>query len=255
MFFCSIICKKILFRLSLERFLTCQVPSRRSTFGWVHGIMKEARLVQAVFMVLLTSGYQSPSGNTVHFLSHQTVSQKPPYFSNRWASRRYLDPRDKGWKSFLFVDKCLRAMQGHCQWGAVWNGDVGTQIIKPGVQRMGGSLGKRWGSPSRERLKAVAQSSRQCGRCSICLHCPRELSPLLSHTSAEDTDSPASHHHHEAMHLRLVLQTREGEQELAPSGTAQVQAQGLSVGVSLFSPCDTRPAPEPDHGTGSGKIC
>lgn len=57
------------------------------------------------------------------------------------------------------------------------------------------------------------------------------------------------------MHLRLVLQTREGEQELAPFGTAQVQAQGLSVDVSLFSPCDTCPAPEPDHGTGSGKIC
>ena len=66
----------------------------------------------------LRASSQPPSGNTVHFLSHQAVSQKPPHFSNPWASRRYLDPGDKGWKSFLFVDKCLRAMQGRCQWGA-----------------------------------------------------------------------------------------------------------------------------------------
>ena len=149
----------------------------------------------------LWASSQSPSGNTVHFLSHWTVSQKPPCFSNRWASRRYLDPGDKGRKSFLFVDKCSRAMQGRCQWGAAWNGDVGTQINKHGVQRTGGSLGKWRGSPSRERLKsiiwilkAVVQSSRQCGHCCICLHCPRELSPLLSHTCAEGTDGSTSHH-------------------------------------------------------------
>lgn len=57
------------------------------------------------------------------------------------------------------------------------------------------------------------------------------------------------------MHLWLVPRTREGEQELAPFGAAQVQAQGLSVDVTLFFPCNTCPAPEPDHGMGSGKIC
>ena len=31
----------------------------------------------------LWASSQSPSGNAVHFLSHRTVSQKPPCFSNR----------------------------------------------------------------------------------------------------------------------------------------------------------------------------